>query len=68
MNNIETLYVGEYSTQQKCYNICTLKEMLETNRNIFKQNNFNGYIPLSIGTREDVEKDLRELEEEYGRP
>ena len=65
---IDNIYVGEYSPEQKCYNISTLKEMLETNREIFKSNSFNGYIPLCMGSMEEVRKYLDKLEEQYGRP
>ena len=47
MNNI---FVGEYSPEQGCYNICSVEEMLMANNNHMEERGFTGYIPLCFGT------------------
>ena len=66
--SIEETYVGEYSPQQECFNICTLKEMLNNNRQMFINNSFSGYIPLCMGSEAAVHNELDKLREKYGRP
>lgn len=69
MMNINEMYVGEYSPEQGCYNICTVKEMLEVNNLLMEHQEFNGYIPLCLGASyEDVKIKLDEIEGKYGRP
>lgn len=68
LKTIEDIYVGEYSPDQKCYNICTLTEMLKINREMMKDGSFSGYMPICIGTREKVNEELNKIEEIYGRP
>ena len=65
----KVIYVGEYSNEQKAYNISTLDQIIETNLTIMANNNFNGYIPVCYGySMEDVEKQLDNIEKELGRP
>lgn len=69
MTNIDEIYVGEYSPEQGCYNICTIKEMLANNLFIMENQTFNGYIPLCLGASyKDVKIELDEIKEKYGRP
>lgn len=65
---IEGVYVGEYSPEQGCYNVCSLSEMLNTNRNHMKKNTFTGYIPICIGSEDDVYEELDKFKAKYGRP
>lgn len=66
MNNI---FVGEYSPEQGCYNICSVEEMLMANNNHMEERGFTGYIPLCFGTSlEEVGEKLDKLKEKYGRP
>ena len=68
LKTIEDIYVGEYSPDQKCYNICTLTEMLNINRQMMEDNSFSGYIPICIGTIEKVNDELNKIEAKCGRP
>ena len=69
METIGKIYVGEYSPEQGCYNVCTIEEMLEINLHIMKNQEFSGYIPLCFGESfEEVNKKLNEIEKQYGRP
>lgn len=65
----QVIYIGEYSQEQKAYNIATLDEIIETNLFNMKHNIFNGYIPICYGySIEDVRKQLDIIEKEVGRP
>lgn len=69
METIGKIYVGEYSPEQGCYNVCTIEEMFEINLHIMKNQEFSGYIPLCFGESfEEVNKKLNEIEKQYGRP
>ena len=65
---INELFVGEYSPDQECYNICSVNEMLKINREMMFSGSFSGYIPLVIGSKEEVRKTLDEIKEKCGRP
>ena len=66
---INKIYVGEYSPEQGCYNICTVEEMLKYNHDHMANKTFNGYIPLCFSySKEEVSKALDALMEMYGRP
>ena len=68
LKTIEDIYVGEYSPDQKCYNICTLTEMLKINREMMASGSFSGYMPICIGSIDKVKEELTKIEEIYGRP
>lgn len=65
----KTIYIGEYSNDQKAYNIITLEEAIETNLRMMSEGIFNGYIPICSGlSREEVRNKLEEIENQIGRP
>ena len=65
----KTIYVGEYSSEQKAYNIDTLENIIEINLTNMTNNIFNDYIPICYGySIEDVRKQLDIIEKEVGRP
>lgn len=66
---ITKIYIGEYSTDQKAYNITTLEEAIKINKEMAEQGIFNGYVPLCYGLSiEDVRKQLDEIQNKIGRP
>lgn len=65
----KTIYIGEYSPDQKAYNIDTLENIIEINLTNMANNNFNGYIPVCYSySIEEVRKQLDNIEKELGRP
>lgn len=63
------IYVGEYSPEQGCYNICSVSEMLENNNNHMEKKEYSGYIPLCFGnSMKEVSEKIDILKEKYGRP
>lgn len=63
------IYIGEYSPDQKAYNITTLEEATKINLEMMSDGIFNGYIPICYGfSREEVRNKLEQIEENYGRP
>ena len=65
----KTIYVGEYSPDQKAYNIDTLENIIEINLTNMANNNFNGYIPVCYGySTEEVRTQLDNIEKKLGRP
>lgn len=65
---IEGLYVGQYSPTQGFYDVSTLTEVLSYNRNMMEHNSFAGYIPICIGTEDEVYQELEKIRKAYGRP
>ena len=66
---ITKIYIGEYSTDQKAYNITTLEEAIKINKEMAEQGIFNGYVPICYGSSiEDVRKQLDEIQNKIGRP
>lgn len=69
MKQNQDIYIGEYSSQQKIYNITTLKEAVKINRENASLGIFNGYIPVCYGNSfEEVREKLSKIEKELGRP
>ena len=65
----KVIYIGEYSPEQKAYNIDTLEDIIEINLTNMANDNFNGYIPVCYGySVEEVRKQLDNIEKELGRP
>lgn len=63
------IYIGEYSSEQKAYNIDTLENIIKINLTNMANNIFNDYIPICYGySIEDVRKQLDIIEKEVGRP
>ena len=63
------IYIGEYSNDQKAYNITTLEEATKINLEMMSDGIFNGYIPICYGfSREEVRNKLEQIEKNYGRP
>lgn len=63
------IYIGEYSNDQKAYNITTLEEATKINLEMMSDGIFNGYIPICYGfSMEEVRNKLEQIEENYGRP
>lgn len=63
------IYIGEYSNDQKAYNIATLEEATKINLEMMSDGIFNGYIPICYGfSREEVRNKLEQIEKNYGRP
>jgi len=46
--NIESLWVAEWSEDQKCFNVETLDAILKRNFQIMAEGNGGGYIPFAI--------------------
>lgn len=65
----KVIYVGEYSSEQKAYNIDILENIIEINLTNMANNNFNDYIPICYGySIEEVRRQLDNIEKELGRP
>ena len=63
------IYIGEYSNDQKAYNITTLEEATKINLEMMSDGIFNGYISICYGfSMEEVRNKLEQIEENYGRP
>lgn len=68
-NYYNEIYVGEYSPEQGCYNICSVAEMLSINNEMMETRSFSGYIPLCFGnSMKEVASKIDVLKEKYGRP
>lgn len=63
------IYIGEYSNDQKAYNITTLEEAVKINLEMMSNGIFNGYVPICYGfSREEVRNKLDEIQNKIGRP
>ena len=63
------IYIGEYSNDQKDYNITILEEATKINLEMMSDGIFNGYIPICYGfSREEVRNKLEQIKEKVGRP
>lgn len=63
------IYIGEYSNDQKAYNITTLGEAVKINLEMMSNGTFNGYVPICYGfSREEVRNKLDEIQNKIGRP
>jgi len=61
-------YVLEYSTKQKAFHRSTIDEMLQNNMHTFEKKLDNPWIPIAIGTWEEMAKLGKKLQEElYGK-
>lgn len=66
MNNLENIYVGEYSIEQETFHIEKLVDAIEINKRLIKNNQKNiNFLPIVCGNDyKEVSEKLEEIKNE----